>query len=631
MKILLVEDDPSTRTLLANTLNVHHYGVEVAADGASALNFAEQFEYDLILLDVGIPEIDGISVCKRLRTQGCSTPILLLTAQDRTSDRVLGLDAGADDYMIKPFNMPELLARIRALLRRGRTTTHSIVTCGDLRLDYTANEIYYAQQLLRLTRKEYGILELLLLHPHRIFSRAAILERLWELDEAPTENAISSHIKAIRQKLRAAGATHDWIETMYGFGYRLRPLPNVPAAPPQKGSSSAEPGFSSESSEAVMLRLWERFKNTFTEQLDLLDQAILALQQGCLTAELQEEAKQTAHKLVGSLGVYGFPQGSILARQMETLLAKTNPLETPEVQNLSEWMIALRQQINREPALSKTEPETDSLGTVEDSPQPLLILLVDDDPAFTERLKLEVKLRSPYHLETASTLKIAQQFIDHTLPDLILLDLTFANPDEDGLIWLESLKQNHPSLPVLILTGRDSLLDRLAVSRLGAKQFLHKPVTPEQILQAIALSLQHLLPPPTSPPPPEAKVLIVDDDPLVLSFLSTLLSPWGLDVITLREPQQFWEVLTTTQPDLVVLDVEMPQVSGLELCQVVRQDVVWGDLPILVVTAHTDIESLKRAFAAGADDFIPKPILGPELVTRVISRIERKRSRPKLP
>jgi CheY-like chemotaxis protein len=158
------------------------------------------------------------------------------------------------------------------------------------------------------------------------------------------------------------------------------------------------------------------------------------------------------------------------------------------------------------------------------------------------------------------------------------------------------------------------------VSRLGARQFLQKPATTEQIFQAIT----HVLPQAQTS---DTRVLIVDDDPVLIHALSALLTPWGLEVVTLTEPQRFWEVLIATEPNVLVLDLEMPLVNGLELCQVVRQDSQWGDLPILVVTAHTDAECLQQAFAAGADDFITKPVLGPELVTRVLSRIERTRTR----
>jgi CheY-like chemotaxis protein len=151
---------------------------------------------------------------------------------------------------------------------------------------------------------------------------------------------------------------------------------------------------------------------------------------------------------------------------------------------------------------------------------------------------------------------------------------------------------------------------------MGARQFLHKPATTAQIFQAIAQVR-------TATQRSSAKVLIIDDDPEMLALLSSMLTPWGLETITLSDPQQFWKVLVTASPDLLLLDLEMPGVSGLELCQVVRQDAQRGDLPILVVTAHTDAQFLQQAFAAGADDFITKPVLGPELVTRVLSRLER--------
>ena len=210
-----------------------------------------------------------------------------------------------------------------------------------------------------------------------------------------------------------------------------------------------------------------------------------------------------------------------------------------------------------------------------------------------------------------------------TAPDVVLLDLSFPESKEDGLAFLHELTARSPNLPIIIFTGRDSLTDRLQVSRLGARQFLHKSATTQQIFQAIA---RVVAPSPSS----EAKVLIVDDDPSFLSFLAEILKPWGLEIVTLSEPERFWEVLAVSLPDLILLDLEMPQISGLELCQVVRQDSEWGDLPILVVTARTDTESLQKAFEVGADDFINKPVLGPELVTRVLSRIERYRLHQKL-
>ncbi|HEY9628708.1 MAG TPA: response regulator [Coleofasciculaceae cyanobacterium] len=606
MKILLVEDDPAIRLLIEKALSSYHT-VEVAEDGRAALALAEQIDYDLLVLDIGIPEIDGISVCKRLRAQECQTPILLLTARDRMSDRVLGLDAGADDYMVKPFHMPELLARIRALCRRGSTTTAVSVTWEKLQLNDLTHEICYGEQRLHLTPKEYGILELLLLNPHKIFSRSTMIDRLWELEETPTESAISSHIKSIRQKLKAAGASHDFIETIYGFGYRLRPLKAEESAEsnPEAVVLDAAPDFSQEAADAVMLDLWERFKESFSSQLDLMDQVVNALQESRLTIALHQEAKQTIHKLVGSLGVYGFPQGSVLARQIADLLHSPPPLEAAKIQQMAQWVAALRQETSKKPR--RATPSTPI------APLPR-VLIVDNDTALIEQLQAEAARRS-FHLTSAPNLEAAQFLLDRDRPNVLLLDLTFADRHDEGLHWLATLKQQYPHMPMLVFTGRDNLSDRVTVARSGAQALLQKPMSVEKIFQTIQEVLQRRQ-------PPTAKVMVVDDDPSILHRLSVVLSPWGLEVKTLLDPARFWEVLTHTAPDLLLLDIEMPGFNGIELCEVVRNDLQWGNLPILFLTAHQEVDMIVQAFAAGGDDYIRKPILEPELVARVLNRLE---------
>jgi DNA-binding response OmpR family regulator/HPt (histidine-containing phosphotransfer) domain-containing protein len=609
MRILLVEDDPAIRLLLEKALSPHHV-VEVAENGRLALALTHQFDYDLLLLDIGIPEIDGLSVCNQLRAQGCQLPILLLTARDRASDRVLGLDAGADDYMVKPFHIPELLARIRALLRRGRTTASSVSIWGKLQLNSVAREICYGEQLLHLTPKEYGILELLLRHPQQIFSRAALIDRLWELAETPTESAISSHIKAIRQKLKAAGAKQDLIETIYGFGYRLRSLEAETPANPKEGLET-NPKVAAAAVDGVMVELWERFKASFSDQLDLLEQMVGALQAGTLTTDLQQEAKQTVHKLVGSLGVYGFPHGSVLARQIEDLLHPGLLLEAAEIQQMAEWVTALRQEISQKPQ---------TVTTAQPSLLPMAqVLVVDADTAWTERLQAEAPARS-LHVTSVPHSRAAQPLLDRNQPDVLLLDLTVADRHAEGLSWLETLKQRYPQMPVLVFMQQDNLSDRVAAVRLGVRALLQKPVAVEQVFQAI----QEALKPRQST---TARVLAVDDDPGILHRLSVVLSPWGLEVITLPDPARFWEVLTRTVPDLLLLDIEMPGFNGIELCQVVRHDAKWGNLPILFLTAHQEADMITQAFAAGGDDYIRKPILEPELVARVLNRLEGKRRR----
>ena len=239
MKCLLVEDDPSTATIVSQVLTAHRYLVHMTDNGRMALEMVESFDYDLVLLDIMIPELNGIDLCRQLRTQGDQVPIMMLTAKDQHQDRVWGLEAGADDYMTKPFEPNELIARIRALLRRGRQISSEVFTWGDLRLNLYTGEVTYAGHPLRLTPREYGLLELFLSHPHRIFSRANLLDSVWPVGESPGETAVNTQIKGLRQKLKAAGMTAELIETIYGLGYRL-----IPPADQLNGSQARDRGGS---------------------------------------------------------------------------------------------------------------------------------------------------------------------------------------------------------------------------------------------------------------------------------------------------------------------------------------------------------------------------------------------------
>ncbi|MCC3404794.1 MAG: response regulator [Microcoleus sp. PH2017_10_PVI_O_A] len=629
MRILLVEDDTLLSATLAKVLETNDYTLDRAIDGQAGLDLATLIEYDLILLDVQVPKLDGISLCRQLRSQNYRNPILLLTAKDSDADVVALFDAGADDYINKPYGTEVLLARIRTLLRRSKAVSpgsfakdsSAALTWGHLCLDMDSGRVSFGEQLISLTAKEYNLLELFMRNPDRIFSRSAILDRLWGFDDAPTDRAINTHIKDIRKKLKAGGLTEEMIETVYGMGYRLKPPPQ-PA--PLAANNSAIDRTSKHKSRAgdrsAIDKVLERFRGVFQQQIAVLSSAKTALMTGKLEMELYQSAKNEAHKLAGSMASFGYPEGSKLARSAEHLLISISPVNpsgilrpftAEETTRFSELVTELEQELAK------------AAVTLTTSPVPTVVshrvLVVDDDAALTECLKAESEARG-FRIKIAPNVAAARSRLAMSMPDLILIDLSFPDTEEDGLTLLRELNERSPNLPIIVFTGRDSLGDRLAASRLGAKQFLHKPATTDQIFQAISRIS-------TKTKAPQAKVLIVDDDPAILAHLSALLTPWGLEVITLTEPQGFWEMLLTTSPNLVILDLEMPQVSGLELCQVVRQDTQRADLPVLVVTARTDADSLTQAFAAGADDFITKPVLGPELVTRVLSRIERNRSR----
>ncbi|NJM45483.1 MAG: response regulator [Alkalinema sp. RU_4_3] len=223
MKLLLVEDNRQLAEQLADTLAEHHYVVDVARDGEEGWELAQLVPYDLLVLDVSLPRLDGVSLCRRLRSRGSQTPILMLTAHNSCADKVMGLDAGADDYLAKPIVLNELTARLRALLRRNVRELTPILAKGKLQLDPVAMQVTYDGAPVKLSPKEYLLLELFLRNSQRIYSRKAIMDQLWGLDaDLPGEDTVKAHIKGLRNRLKLFGV-QDLIQSVYGVGYRLNP------------------------------------------------------------------------------------------------------------------------------------------------------------------------------------------------------------------------------------------------------------------------------------------------------------------------------------------------------------------------------------------------------------------------
>ncbi len=221
MRILIVEDDNRIAKPLAEDLKHQHHAVDIAGDGIEGWEYVQAGSYDLILLDLMLPRLDGITLCKRLRDSKCNAFIIMLTARDTKLDKIIGLDAGADDYLVKPFELEELAARIRALSRRSPETRQTILIHNDLQFDPNNSNFIYASKPLSLTPKEYMILECFLRNPNQVLTRSVILEKLWEFDKLSGEETVKTHMANLRKKLRAAGSSDDFIETVYGVGYRL--------------------------------------------------------------------------------------------------------------------------------------------------------------------------------------------------------------------------------------------------------------------------------------------------------------------------------------------------------------------------------------------------------------------------
>ncbi len=728
MKLLIVENDRDTAAALTTSLVAQQFTVDTASDSRSALELAEATEYDLIVLGVMLPDENGIRLCRQLRTQNQQEPILLLTGKVDPADRIAGFEAGADDYITKPYELSELLARIRALLRRGSTVLTKVLCWGQLQLDPNNCEVMCQGKGLHLTPKEYKLLELFLRHPRRIFDRRTLLDRICSIDECPGEEAITTQIRGLRRKLQMAGLNSDPIETLYGLGYRLKsvpeereqgseqghgdtetrgqgdtgnifdrlcalpfgvtsrhkPLPSgfgsdalnvanaaltdstengatpvlgshatplsarryanksgnpptgvasqvenatskTPTSSPQSGSvqGAGSPhlpisAFSSSyllnanryDAEAVAVaaiqQMWQDSQERLQGQLGKLEEAIAHLFTNTLTLDLRQFAQTIAHRLIGSLGAFGMPQAAELARQIErTLKTPTAAVQSEEAVQLKSLLGQLRQVIQQLPTFATTAP-TPVLKSSD-----RVVLLIDDDTDLIERMQANASNWS-IHLETVTDLTLARQRLQYLTPDAIILDLTFPNTTESGLTLLAQLKHQFPTIPVLVLTGLGDLTKRVEVTRLRANAFLQKPATPTEVFQAVSQLLQRI-------DTINARLLIVDDDPALLSILEAQLQPWGFQVTTLADSSQFWQYLEATTPDLLLLDVAMPGFSGIELCQVVKSDPRWSRLPVLLLSAHADADTLYQALAAGADDYILKPIVEADLIQRILN------------
>jgi DNA-binding response OmpR family regulator len=220
MRVLVVEDDAGIAKFIHQGLNEAGYAVDVASNGREGVNYAIAADYDIIVLDVLLPELDGLSVLKTLRQRGLQTPVLLLTALDTVQDRVLGLDAGADDYLIKPFDFTELLARLRALLRRPPLQTDVVLQVGNLEMDTVQRLVRRGDRLIELSPREFSLLEYLMRHPHQVLSRTQIAQHVWSFDFYGDFKVIDVYIGYLRRKIDR-NETTSLIQTVRGVGYRI--------------------------------------------------------------------------------------------------------------------------------------------------------------------------------------------------------------------------------------------------------------------------------------------------------------------------------------------------------------------------------------------------------------------------
>ncbi|MGH9344506.1 MAG: response regulator, partial [Terriglobia bacterium] len=355
-----------------------------------------------------------------------------------------------------------------------------------------------------------------------------------------------------------------------------------------------------------------RFLETISGRMETLDRAGTALLEGNLGPDLRETARREAHKLAGLLGTIGFAAGSRFAREIEEILGVGLCTGPAQAIRYSELAVALRLDVEK-PAFN-AQPPTERTARE----KRISVLIVDSDDEFSEKLEAEA-LGHGVRARRAKDFAHAGCMISEDSPDVVLADLLLSGKEEEGLDFIGNLAEHIPPVPVIVLTSKDTFTDRVAVARSGGHGFLSKSSSASKILEAGLKLVDRLH-------SSDSRIMAVDDDPQVLSLLFSLLQSRGVSIKTLADPARFWECLETFAPDLLMLDVDMPELSGLELCRVVRNDPRWAGTPILFLTAHNDPGTIQSVFAAGADDFVSKPIVGPELMTRIFNRLERARA-----
>lgn len=596
MRILLIDDDEQLMEVLASKLIEQRYAVDIANTGTMGWEFILLFSYDLVVLDWMLPDLDGVALCRKIRAEGYKMPIILLTARDRYTDKVLGLDAGADDYVVKPFNFDVLTAKLRALLRREINVGSPVLRWHDLSLDPKIHEVQYQNQALPLTPKEYGVIELLMRHPHQVFSPGAIIDNLWAGEDPPGEEAVRTHIKGLRHKLKIAGLDKDTIKTIYGVGYCLK------ADEPSREHSQSRPIKSPSKQDQLKTatHLWSKFKDLAFERLANLENLAIALVENRVTDELVQ-AKNSAHKLAGSLGCFGFPQGSKIARQIEQLLGK--PIAQADIEQMIKLTTSLDACLQHQP-----------FEAVETLGKSTLLIVDRYDENLSQQLDAHAQ-KSGIETYLAYNLTQATAILEQQSLAAVIYNIVF--PDGKDLKFLHELHQQQPHLPIVVLAKSAQLLDRLELVRQGSNLILEHPIEPNIAISSAIKLVEDLA--------GKAKVLIVDDDPQVLLSLQISLKPWAFELATLEYAQKLWNVLENFEPDILVLDIEMPNINGIELCQLLRSDRHWQHLPVLFLSVHHDETTQQQAFAIGADDYICKPVTGSVLANRIINRLQRSR------
>ena len=356
--------------------------------------------------------------------------------------------------------------------------------------------------------------------------------------------------------------------------------------------------------------VWDHFRDPTLKRVDVIEDAVIALLEDRLTPDQRRQAAREANKLAGSAGTFGFPRSSQLAQEIEKRLSTDSPGQQDAV-FISEQVLALRADLEGSPQALSSGTELFVEGS---SP---LLLLVELDETVAERILADGEARG-LRIFSARSVESARGMMLMEPISVVLIGFSAGSNSEEVLGFIAEISARDPPVPSIVITERHGFEDRLEVARRGARKFVDNTTPARAIVDAAMIILR-------ATRGATATILAVDDNAQILTILTTVLNRRGMKVVTLEDSRRFWDVLEEANPDLVILDLEMPHIDGLDLCRVMRNDRHWSQVPVLFLTGHGDPAHFQKAFAAGGDDIVIKPFQGFELVTRIENRLQRAR------
>ncbi|ABB56183.1 response regulator [Synechococcus elongatus] len=615
---LLVENNEQLPAGWRKALTTEGIALKVVPSLPIGIKSLQSANADLIFINGLQSASDTTQFCQQLRQSepGLKArndlPIVLITAPGDYDPAIALLDSGADEVWLQSMPVTEFVTRLRAVVRRLRTLQSDQFRRGNFILQPRSRQASFDGINLNLRPEEYDLLELLLSSPDRVFSESILLRMIWPQSVAPNPLQLSEIVTELNYKLAVAGSPES-LELLYGLGWHWR---SQPKTLDNHAAQSIDDAPQIPNRQAI----WQRYRHEYWQRLDAIAITLSGWEQ--IPAIERTEAYRHAQTLAGALGSFGFEKESQNARILAAGLHSLE-LETEANPTTLESLLAQVQQLRVLLGASDALPPVRSLTPL--APASAIngrrlrnqIEVWSRDRQWAEEVATKANLRG-----LGATIRLdldsAADSLDSQAIDLLILEVAPEQLEDPLLV---DLVQSQPHLPILLVSD-SSLPSRIQAARLGSQRFFHKFVSAEVILDQAFTFLEPQVTPDT--------VLIADDDPALLTYLQQLLQPWGWQLTVCKRGEQFWEILESSQPDLIILDADLPGYNGFELCRALRSDRYWINQPILILAERYDSELVQQALRYGADDVITKPIASSELVARIYNRLEKYRQLQRL-